>query len=78
MFSINPFAALSATISPAVMQAYVIVMIALVVMGTLYEVVHKGSARYFFQNMRNSKAKGARALGGGELVSIAGLQTIAR
>src|SRR5512134_2950908 len=71
MFSINPFAALSATLSPAVMQAYVVVMFVLVIAGTLFEVVHKGSARYFFQNMRNSKAKGARALGGGELVSIA-------
>ena len=56
MLSINPFAALSATLSPAVMQAYVVVMIVLVVAGTLFEVVHKGSARYFFQNMRNSKA----------------------
>jgi hypothetical protein len=71
MLSINPFAALSATLSPAVMQAYVVVMFLLVIAGTLFEVVHKGSAKYFFQNMRNSKAKGARALGGGELVSIA-------
>ena len=71
MFSINPFAALSATLSPAVMQAYVVVMFLLVIAGTLFEVVHKGSAKYFFQNMRNSKARGARALGGGELVSIA-------
>ena len=71
MFTSNPFAALSASIAPAVMQAYVVIMIVLVVAGTLFEVVHKGSARYFFQNMRNSKAKGARALGGGELVSIA-------
>jgi hypothetical protein len=71
MFSINPFAALPASVSPAVMQAYVLVMIVLVVAGTLFEVVHKGSARYFFQNMRNSKAKGARPVGGGELVSIA-------
>jgi hypothetical protein len=69
MFSINPFAALSATLSPAVMQAYVVVMIVLVLAGTLFDVVHKGSARYFFQNMR--KAKGARPLGGGALASIA-------
>jgi len=71
MFTSNPFAALSATLSPAVMQAYVVVMFLLVIAGTLFDVVHKGSARYFFQNMRRSKAKGARALGGGELVSIA-------
>jgi hypothetical protein len=71
MFSINPFAALSATLSPAVMQGYVVVMIVLVVAGTLFEVVHKGSAKYFFQNMRKSKAKGAKQVGSGELVSIA-------
>ena len=71
MFSSNPFAALSATLSPAVMQAYVVVMIALVVVGTLFDVVHKGSAKYFFQNMRKTKAKGAQPVGGGELVSIA-------
>ncbi|HSC93369.1 MAG TPA: hypothetical protein VLC73_00210 [Burkholderiales bacterium] len=71
MFTSNPFAELSASIPPAAMQTYVIVMAILVAAGTLFEVVHKGSARYFFQNMRNSKAKGARPLGGGELVSIA-------
>jgi hypothetical protein len=71
MFSINPFAALSATLSPAVMQAYVVVMFLLVIAGTLFDVVHKGSAKYFFQNMRKSKAKDAREIGGGELASIA-------
>jgi hypothetical protein len=71
MFTSNPFAELSASISPALMQAYVVVMIVLVAAGTLFDVVHKGSAKYFFQNMRKSKAKGARPLGGGELVSIA-------
>ena len=71
MFSTNPFAALSASLSPAVMQAYVVVMFLLVIAGTLFDVVHKGSAKYFFENMRRSKAKGAQPLGGGELVSIA-------
>jgi hypothetical protein len=49
-------------------------MITLVVAGTLFDIVHKGSARYFFDNWRRSKSKGAQQLGGGELVSIA-LQT---
>jgi hypothetical protein len=71
MFTSNPFAALSASVSPALMQAYVVVMFLLVVAGTLFDVVHKGSAKYFFQNMRKSKAKGAKQVGGGELVSIA-------
>ena len=71
MFTSNPFAELSASIAPAVMQTYVIVMIILVVAGTLIEVVHKGSAKYFFENWRKSKSKGSKQVGGGELVSIA-------
>jgi hypothetical protein len=71
MFTSNPFAGLSASLSPAVMQAYVVVMFILVVAGTLFDVVHKGSARYFFENFRRSKAKAARPVSGGEALSIA-------
>jgi len=71
MFAINPFAELSAFIPPAVMQAYVVIMVVLVAAGTLFDIVHKGSARYFFENWRKSKSKGNQAVGGGELVSIA-------
>jgi hypothetical protein len=71
MFTSNPFAELSASISPAVMQAYVVVMIVLVVAGTLFDVAHKGSAKYFFQNWRKSKRKGSRQIGGGELMALA-------
>jgi hypothetical protein len=76
MFSSSPFAALAASIPPAVIQTYAIVMIVLVAAGTLFDVVHKGSARYFFDNWRRSKGKGSRQLGGGELASIA-VQTAA-
>ena len=55
MFTSNPFAALSASIPPAVMQAYVVLMIVLVAAGTLFDVVHKGSARYFFATWRKSR-----------------------
>lgn len=71
MFTSNPFAALSASLPPAVMQAYVVAMIALVAAGTLFDVLHKGSAKYFFQNWRKSKSREARRIGGGELASIA-------
>ncbi len=57
MFTNNPFAALSASIPPAVMQTYIVVMIILVAAGTLFDVLHKGSAKYFFQNMRKAKGK---------------------
>jgi hypothetical protein len=68
----NPFAELSAIMSPAVMQTYVSVMILLVVGGTLYDIVHKRSAAFFFQNWRKSNDKAGRALSGGDLLSIAG------
>ncbi len=71
MFSVNPFAGLAASVPAGVMQGYVIAMIVLVAAGTIYDVLHKGSAKYFFANWRKSKAKGARQLDGGELVSIA-------
>ena len=71
MFTSNPFAELSASIAPAVIQTYVVIMILLVVAGTLIEVVHKGSAKYFFENWRKSKSKGSKQVGAGELVSIA-------
>jgi hypothetical protein len=71
MFTSNPFADLSASVPPAVMQGYVIVMAVLVVAGTLFDVIHKGSATYFFENMRGSKADAKRSVGGGEKIAIA-------
>ena len=71
MLAINPFAALSATIPPALMQGYIVAMIVLVAAGTLFDIVHKGSARYFFDNWRRSKASARSELSGGELASIA-------
>ena len=70
MFTSNPFAALSAFIPPAFMPTFLVVMIALVVAGTLFDVIHKGSARYFFENWGKSKSKG-KPVGGGELIAIA-------
>ena len=72
MFAVNPFAALSGSISPAVMEAYVIAMVILVAAGTLFDIVHKGSARYFFTNMRK-KSQGARDV---SVIPIA-IQTVA-
>jgi hypothetical protein len=74
MFSSNPFAELSASISPVAMQTYVVVMALLVAGGTLFDIVHKKSARYFFDNWRDSKKSAKKNVGGGEAISIA-LQT---
>ena len=71
MFTNNPFAALTDILPASFMQVYVILMLVAVVAGTLFDVVHKGSAKYFFNNWRKSKSKGAKQIGGGEWVSLA-------
>jgi len=53
------------------MQTYIVVMILMVVGGTLFDTLHKGSAKYFFDNWRKSKSKGPQQVGAGKLVSIA-------
>jgi predicted small integral membrane protein len=70
MFTTNPFAELSASIAPSVMQTYIVVMVILVALGTIYDVLHKKSARYFRANMQKSKAAGTN-VGGGEMISMA-------
>ena len=69
MLDFNPFAALSASIPAAVMKGYVVLMAVLVAAGTLFDIVHKASAKYFFTNW--SKPKRSREVGGGELAAIA-------
>ena len=71
----NPFAALPASISPAAMQIYVVVMFLLVVFGTVVDLVHKGSARYFFQQRRDANSRATRPIGAGEAAGFAA-QTI--
>jgi hypothetical protein len=71
MFTSNPFAALSASVPPTVMQTYVVVLALLVVAGTIFDVIHKQSAKYFFDNWRASKKTAKKSVGGGELISIA-------
>jgi hypothetical protein len=75
MFTSNPFAELSASIPPIFMQTYVVVMVILVAGGTLFDVYHKKSAKYFFNNWRSAENKGVRNVGGGELASLA-VQTV--
>ena len=53
------------------MQTYIVVMMLLVAGGTLFDIIHKKSARYFFNNWQNAKNKGARQVGSGEMASVA-------
>jgi len=67
----NPFAELSASIPPAVMQTYIVVMIILVAGGTLLDMLHKKSAQYFFDNWRRAQDKGTQPVSSGDMVSLA-------
>jgi len=67
----NPFATLSASVSPAIMQAYVVVMALLVVAGTLFDIIHKQSATYFFNNWRDFTHRAKRQIGSGQMASLA-------
>lgn len=71
MFTTNPFAALSGLLPASAMQIYLVLMVLAVFAGTLFDIIHKGSARYFFANWRKSGDKGSRQVSGAEMASIA-------
>ena len=55
MFSLNPFAELSNFIPVLAMQSFVILMFVLVLGGTVYDMIEKQNATYFFRNWKKSK-----------------------
>ncbi len=67
----NPFAELAASISPSVMAWYVVLMVLLVIGGTILDMMHKKSAKYFFENAKRQKARAVRELDSGEKMSLA-------
>lgn len=71
MFTANPFSLLSEFMSPAVMQAYLVLMVFAVAAGTLFDMLHKQSARFFVRDWQASRAAAKRQLGGGELAALA-------
>jgi hypothetical protein len=75
MLTNNPFAELSALVSPSIMQWYVILMVVLVIGGTILDMLHKQSAKYFFENAKRAEKDAKRTLSGGEKASLA-VQTL--
>ncbi|MBU1192710.1 MAG: adenylyl-sulfate reductase [Gammaproteobacteria bacterium] len=76
MLTHNPVAELSASISPTAMQWYVIAMAILVVGGVILDVIHKKSAKYFFEAGKASRANAKRKVSDGEKITIA-VKTVA-
>lgn len=73
MFTTNPFVDL---LSPAIMQGYVILMVILVAGGTILDMMHKKSAKYFFENAEKAKKNAKREVSGGQKMGLA-VQTVA-
>ena len=71
MITTNPFSELSAFISPMAMQIYVVLMVLSVVGGTILDMIHKQSAKYFFENSKKAAKNARRTVGGGKKVLIA-------
>lgn len=70
MISSNPFSNLF--FLPAYfMQTYIVLMILAVMLGTLFDMLHKSSARYFREHQRKSKEAAKRQLGGMEKTNLA-------
>ena len=71
MFMINPFAELSASIPPNVMQGYLILMVILVAGSTRLDMIYKKIAKYFFDNVQKSNTSPKPTIVGGEKIGLA-------
>lgn len=70
MITTNPFAQLNAQspdiFTPGVMQTYIVLMILFVIAGTLFDVWHKKSAKYFAINTEKGKKNAKREVNSAE------------
>ncbi len=76
MITINPFSQLAESVPPIAIQIFVIVMIALVIIGTLLDIIHKKNVKYFFENAKKAKKSAKKILTTSEKTSVV-LKTIA-
>ena len=77
MFTSNPFAELTVFLPPVAMQVYIVLMIFAVAIGTVLDMLHKSSAKFFTLDMQKSKAAATRQLSSAETASLA-VRTIAK
>jgi len=66
----NPFLILAETIPVIAMQAFVIVMGLLVVLGTLVDIIHKKNVKYFFENAKKAKKAAKKILSTREKTTV--------
>ena len=70
MFTSNPFYILTESIAPIFMQIFVILMIALIVVGTVMDMIHKKNVKYFFENAKKAKKNATKVLSTGERIKV--------
>ena len=70
MITINPFSELSKFIQSITMQLFVVAMIIMVVVGTLFDMIHKKNVKYFFENAKKMKKSATRSVNVAEKTSI--------
>lgn len=71
MFTSNPFVPVTDFLPPLVLQGYVVLMILVVAGGTLFDMVHKRSGRFFALRREKSRAAATRQLSAFETAGIA-------
>ena len=76
MLASNPFNGVVDLVSPGMMKTYVVLMILLVIGGTLLDMRHKQSAKYFFENSKKAQKNAKRKVGGGKKAGLA-IKTVA-
>ena len=71
MFTTNPFTALTAFVSPAVMQGYVVLMALAVAIGTAFDLLHDKKIEFFLRDRTRAKAAAKQQLGAADMAAIA-------
>ena len=70
MLETNPFLMLSQTIPVIVMQGFILAMFALILLGTIVQMIHHKNITYFFNNAKKAKLQATRELGTVEKAKI--------
>ena len=77
MFTSSPFAEIAMYVPPLAMQVYIILMALAVAGGTLFDVFHKSSGKYFAEDWEKKSARATRHVGFFETIYLA-IKTIGK
>ena len=64
MITINPFSELAEIVPLIAMRLFVVLIFILVVVGTLFDMIHKKNVKYFFENVKKAKKSAIRTISG--------------